>query len=157
LYGEAGGVTNPPKHVLSTKPFILRESESRPGVFCIEQAQKKYRGIEVTPAMNPRRRPRPQKPTPSNFPRAFTTIKHFWMQMPDNVHNTRASLHLQHRSCCPPPGLGNISCLSGPVRPLRPVVCVVLSLPSARLSPEGNRLLSYLGTLLHCLSPHLHE
>ena len=42
------------------------------------------------------------------------------------------------------PGLDNGSCLSGPVRPLRLVVCVISSLPSARLSPEGSRLLSYL-------------
>jgi hypothetical protein len=44
------------------------------------------------------------------------------------------------------PGLDNVSCLSGPVRPLRLVVCVKSSLliPSARLSPEGSRVLSYL-------------
>ena len=42
------------------------------------------------------------------------------------------------------PGLENVSCLSGPVRPLRLVVCVISGLLSARLSPEGSRLLSYL-------------
>ena len=42
------------------------------------------------------------------------------------------------------PGLDNGSCLSGPVRPLRLAVCVTSSLPSARLAPEGSRLLSYL-------------
>ena len=42
------------------------------------------------------------------------------------------------------PGLDNGSCLGGPVRPLRLVVCVISSLPSARLSPEGSHMLSYL-------------
>ena len=46
------------------------------------------------------------------------------------------------------PGLDNVSCLSGPVRPLRLVVCVISSLPSARLSPEGSHLLSYLCTCI---------
>ena len=41
------------------------------------------------------------------------------------------------------PGLDNGSCLSGPVRPLRLVVCVISSISPARLSPEGSRLLSY--------------
>jgi hypothetical protein len=49
------------------------------------------------------------------------------------------------------PGLGSsVSCLSGPVRPLRLVVCVISSLPSARLSPEGSRLLSYLCICIAC-------
>jgi hypothetical protein len=36
-------------------------------------------------------------------------------------------------ACWVLPGLGNVSCLSGPVRPLRLIVCVISSLPSARL------------------------
>jgi hypothetical protein len=41
-------------------------------------------------------------------------------------------------------GLDNGFCLSGPARPLRLIVRVISGLPSARLSPEGSRLLSYL-------------
>jgi hypothetical protein len=44
------------------------------------------------------------------------------------------------------PGLDSGPCLSGPVRPPRLVVVVfvIAGLPSARLAPEGSRLLSYL-------------
>jgi hypothetical protein len=48
------------------------------------------------------------------------------------------------QNCWVLPGLDNGPCLSGPVRPLRLVVCVISSLSPARLSPEGSRLLSYL-------------
>jgi hypothetical protein len=48
-------------------------------------------------------------------------------------------------------------CLSGPVQPLRLVVCVMPSLPSARLSPEGSRLLSYLPICIACCRTCLHS
>ena len=54
------------------------------------------------------------------------------------------------------PGLDDVSCLSGPVRPLRLAVCVMSSLPSARLSPEGSRLLSYLCTCIACYRTCVH-
>ena len=40
------------------------------------------------------------------------------------------------RACWTLPGLGSVSCLSGSVRPLRLVVCVISSLPSVRLSHQ---------------------
>jgi hypothetical protein len=55
------------------------------------------------------------------------------------------------------PGLDNCSCLSGPVRPLRLVVCVTSSLPSARLAPEGSRMLSYLFICIACYRTCMHS
>ena len=57
----------------------------------------------------------------------------------------------------PVPGLDNVSCLSGPVRPLRLVVCVISSLPSARLSPEGSQMLSYLCICIACYRTCVHS
>jgi hypothetical protein len=60
-------------------------------------------------------------------------------------------------TCWVLPGLDNVSCLSGPVRPLRLVVCVIPSLPSARLSPEGSHMLSYLCICIVCYRTCMHS
>ena len=43
------------------------------------------------------------------------------------------------------------------MRPLRLVVCVISSLPSARLSPEGSHLLSYLCICISCYRTCMHS
>jgi hypothetical protein len=54
------------------------------------------------------------------------------------------------------PGLDNVSCLSSPVPP-RLVACVMSSLPSARLSPEGSRLVSYPCICVVCCRACMHS
>jgi hypothetical protein len=61
------------------------------------------------------------------------------------------------RVCWVLPGLDNVSCLSGPARPLPLVVCRTSSLPSARLSPEGSRLLSYICVGIACFRTCVHS
>ena len=64
---------------------------------------------------------------------------------------------LSYYICSVLPGLDSVSCLSGPVRPLRLVVCVISSLPSARLSPEGSHVLSYLCICIACYRTCVHS
>ena len=64
---------------------------------------------------------------------------------------------LSYYICSVLPGLDSVSCLSGPVRPLRLVVCVISSLPSARLSPEGSQMLSYLCICIACYRTCVHS
>jgi hypothetical protein len=60
-------------------------------------------------------------------------------------------------ACWVLPGLDNVFRLNSPVRPLRLVVCVISSLPSVRLSPEGSRLLSYLCICIACYRACMHS
>jgi hypothetical protein len=55
-----------------------------------------------------------------------------------------------------PASTDNVSC-RGPVRPLPLEACVISSPPSARLSPEGSRLLSYLCICVACYRTCMHS
>jgi hypothetical protein len=71
-----------------------------------------------------------------------------------NAHIRTATWNFIQLICEVLPGLDSGSCLSGPVRPPRLVVCVISGLPSARLSPEA--LLSYLPIYITCYRTCMH-